>query len=237
MISITKQQLELLISLQDNEREAERLQAELNLIPGKKAEMEAGLEKYEQEIQAIQEQLDSLGKDYRARENELELNESRIKKRRNQLQSVKTNKEYQSLLKEIEEIRSASSGLEDASLQCLDNIETAERQLAEKKQAHADRAEQIEKEKKSLDETARTLEERVRNLTAEAEDMVANLESSLVGQYRQIRDRCGGLGLVQVENAVCKGCHLNIPPQMYNELHRGNELKMCPHCHRLIYVL
>jgi hypothetical protein len=70
-----------------------------------------------------------------------------------------------------------------------------------------------------------------------ASEIENQLDPGLVEQYRQVKKRCGGIGLVQVENAVCKGCFLNIPPQMYNELHKGNELRMCPHCHRLIYVL
>ncbi len=237
MISITKQQLELLIALQENELETARLQAELYRIPGKKAEMKAGLQEFEQDIQARQERVAALQKDYRAHENELELNQSRIKKRQAQLHSVKTNREYQSLLKEIDEIRAANSSIEDTSLQCLDDIETAEKELEEKKQAYTVRKEQIGKEKDSLDKTARDLEERIRRLISESEDIVEKLDKGLVRQYRQIRDRSGGLGLVQVEAAVCRGCNLNIPPQMYNELHRGNELKMCPHCHRLIYVL
>lgn len=237
MIPITRQQLDLLIALQENERQTKRLQAELNGIPEKKTEMEAGLDAYEQDVQARQDRVAALKKDYRARENELELNQSRIKKRQTQLNSVKTNREYQSLLKEIDEIREANSRLEDVSLQCLDDIEAAEKEVAEKRQAHDTRRKEAEKEKQNLDETARSLEERIGQLIREWEDIVEKLDSGLVKQFRQISDRCGGVGLVPVENAVCKGCYLNIPPQIYNELHRGNELRMCPHCHRLIYVL
>jgi predicted nucleic acid-binding Zn-ribbon protein len=78
-------------------------------------------------------------------------------------------------------------------------------------------------------------------LKAWTQDLEARKENlaALKKDYRsfEVKQRCGGIGLVQVENAVCKGCYLNIPPQLYNELHRGNELRMCPHCHRLIYVL
>ncbi len=38
-----------------------------------------------------------------------------------------------------------------------------------------------------------------------------------------------------VTDAVCQGCHMNIPPQMYNELQREDSLKMCPSCERIIY--
>ncbi|MFW6081205.1 MAG: zinc ribbon domain-containing protein [Desulfosalsimonas sp.] len=237
MISITRQQLDLLIALQENERQAARIKEELKRIPGKKAKMEESLEAYAQDIQARQERVAALKKDYRSYENELELNLSRIKKRETQLHSVKTNKEYQSLLKEIDEIRAANSRLEDASLQCLDDIESAEKELEEKKQEREACRKEIEKEKQSLDKTAKDLEERMDQINRESEGIVEKLDPGLLKQYRQTRDRGGGLGLVQVENAVCKGCHLNIPPQMYNELQRGNELKICPHCHRLIYVL
>ncbi|MFP4193726.1 MAG: zinc ribbon domain-containing protein [Desulfosalsimonas sp.] len=237
MISITKQQLDLLIALQDNEREAERIKEKLKLIPEKKAEMEESLEAYERDIQARQERVAALKKDYRSYENELELNQSRIKKRETQLHSVKTNKEYQSLLKEIDEIRAANSRLEDASLQCLDDMDSAEKELEKKKQEREARRKEIEEEKQSLDKTVRDLEEHMAQMNRESEGIVEKLDPGLVKQYRQTKARSGGLGLVQVENAVCKGCYLNIPPQMYNELQRDNELKMCPHCHRLIYVL
>ncbi|MFP4452512.1 MAG: zinc ribbon domain-containing protein [Desulfobacterales bacterium] len=237
MISITKQQLDLLIALQENEREEARLNEELKGMPEKKAQMEASLEAFEQDIQTRQERMSAFKKDYRAYDNELELNQSRIKKREVQLHSVKTNKEYQSLLKEIDDIRASNSRLEDASLQCLDDMDSAEKELKEKTREYENRRKQIEQEKQELDKAALDLEERIRQLKFESEAIIAKLDPDLVKKYRQTRDRGGGVGLVQVENAVCKGCHLNIPPQMYNELQRGNELKMCPHCHRLIFVL
>jgi hypothetical protein len=38
-----------------------------------------------------------------------------------------------------------------------------------------------------------------------------------------------------VVDAVCQGCHLNIPWQLFNELHRFDELTFCPHCRRIIF--
>ncbi|MEE9535799.1 MAG: C4-type zinc ribbon domain-containing protein, partial [Desulfobacterales bacterium] len=37
--------------------------------------------------------------------------------------------------------------------------------------------------------------------------------------------------------AVCQGCNVNIPPQLYNELQRFDTLMFCPHCQRIIYPL
>ncbi len=43
------------------------------------------------------------------------------------------------------------------------------------------------------------------------------------------------MAIAKVEDAVCEGCHMNIPPQMYNELQRFESLMYCPQCQRIIY--
>lgn len=237
MLSISKPQLELLIELQENEREAGRVQAEIDAMPDKMAALESGLQAWTREIETRKAHVDALKKDYRAYEGELETNQARIKKRQVQLNSVKTNREYQGMLKEIDDIRAASSRIEDASLQCLDDLESAEKQLEEKNRAFAAEKERIDAEKQQLAEQTQQMRQQMQHLQEKAAELAAGLDSDLVAQYRQVKQRCAGIGLVPVENAVCKGCHLNVPPQLYNELHRGNELRMCPHCHRLIYVL
>jgi predicted nucleic acid-binding Zn-ribbon protein len=237
MLSITRDQLELLIELQENERQALAVKAEIDQMPDKMAALEASLQAWLQDLESVKAGLAALKKDYRSYEAELETQQSRIKKRQVQLHSVKTNREYQGLLKEIDDIKSASSRIEDTSLQCLDDIDKAEKDLGEKNKAFASEQHRIEMQKQELAEEIEKLKHRMDQLLKAASEIENQLDPGLVEQYRQVKKRCGGIGLVQVENAVCKGCFLNIPPQMYNELHKGNELRMCPHCHRLIYVL
>jgi hypothetical protein len=63
------------------------------------------------------------------------------------------------------------------------------------------------------------------------------VDTEILKTYNRVKLRVGAIGIVPVNNAVCNGCHLTIPPQMYNELHRQDSLKFCPHCHRMIYWL
>ncbi|RLB78229.1 MAG: hypothetical protein DRH24_14815, partial [Deltaproteobacteria bacterium] len=41
---------------------------------------------------------------------------------------------------------------------------------------------------------------------------------------------------VPVKDALCHGCNVNLPPQLYNELFLGDSLKFCPNCQRIIYL-
>ncbi|CAD7771580.1 C4-type zinc ribbon domain protein [Candidatus Methanoperedenaceae archaeon GB37] len=50
-----------------------------------------------------------------------------------------------------------------------------------------------------------------------------------------IRKRRNGRAVVSVNDAVCEGCHMHIPPQNYNELLKCDKLMTCPSCQRIIY--
>jgi hypothetical protein len=53
-------------------------------------------------------------------------------------------------------------------------------------------------------------------------------------RYGAIRIR-RGLALAAVASGNCSGCNMNIPPQLFNVLQRGNSIETCPYCHRIIY--
>jgi hypothetical protein len=41
--------------------------------------------------------------------------------------------------------------------------------------------------------------------------------------------------VVAVKDAVCQACHMDIPPQWFNQLRKFEELMICPSCHRIIF--
>ena len=63
-----------------------------------------------------------------------------------------------------------------------------------------------------------------------------NLEPEFLKKFQMIKEQqVTGIAVVPVKDAVCLGCNMNIPPQMYNELQRCDSLKLCPYCQRIIY--
>ena len=65
--------------------------------------------------------------------------------------------------------------------------------------------------------------------------LAKSIPADLLAQYERIRKRNNGIGVIPVWKAVCSGCHMNIPPQLYNELQRSNDLLSCPNCNRIMY--
>jgi predicted nucleic acid-binding Zn-ribbon protein len=176
-----------------------------------------------------------LKKEYRAKEAEEQMNLSRIKKSRERMDSVKTNKEYQSLLKEIQDIEEKNSLIEDEMLAGLERMEEADKTVQGLKEETAQLEIKVTEQKASVTQKAELLKKRRAELEAQLEETLKTVDEEILKTYNRVKLRVGAIAIVPVQNAVCKGCHLNLPPQMYNELHRQDSLKFCPHCHRMIY--
>jgi len=237
MEKISRQQIELLIELQDKEIQASKIESVLKKLPAKLDEMSAGLKEFESSIETKQAALSELKKSYRTSEMDVQTHQSRIKKRDEQLRSVKTNKEYQAILKEIEDIKAIVSKIDDATLDLLEKIDLAEKEVHAKKDEYKRAKEAVDLDKAELEKEAAEEKKQLDLLNSEKDRLSELVEPELFSQYRFIKSITGSVAIAEVKDAVCLGCNINIPPQMYNELHRGNELKNCPHCQRLLYVI
>jgi hypothetical protein len=50
-----------------------------------------------------------------------------------------------------------------------------------------------------------------------------------------VKHQNAGIAVAGVMDAVCQVCRMNIPPQLFIELMRMQNILMCPHCQRIIY--
>jgi predicted nucleic acid-binding Zn-ribbon protein len=63
----------------------------------------------------------------------------------------------------------------------------------------------------------------------------SEIPSPVFSRYEFIRNRLAHPVIVPVNQGVCSGCHIAIPPQIFIELQRGQQILSCPNCQRLIY--
>jgi len=67
--------------------------------------------------------------------------------------------------------------------------------------------------------------------------LIQSCDKAILGHYQKLIQKGNGLAVVSVVDGICQGCHLNIPPQLYNEVLKQKELITCPFCHRILYPL
>ena len=173
----------------------------------------------------------------RRRELEAELEDEggRIADRQAKLMNVQTNREYQSILKETEDAKKANTQREEALVQLMEESEALTAQIEEETKI-------CDEDEKMLAEDIAALEKKAGQFTAEKTKILKSRESkasgvsaSLLKKYTAIRDKRNGLAIVPVTGGVCRGCFMNIPPQLYNDLMKEDKLISCPTCHRIMF--
>lgn len=231
-----KDQMDLLIELQKIDAKSKKLETELKNVSVRLGSFDVELKKNIQQIQEQETVEKDLKKKYQDYEADSRANLDRIKKTEAKLRSVKTNKEYQALLKEIEDIKTKSSTIEDEMLECLDKIDEIGEIIVKQKDKYRILSGKIEEEKKEIEKDAEHNRRQLEELGVARKEFAGRVKPELMDKYITIKDRhFGGRAVVQVKDAVCLGCNMNIPPQLYNELYRGDSLKFCPNCQRMIY--
>ena len=236
MTNLTKKDIDTLVKLQQIGLETEKLVAYLEGVPIQIKNLDTRLDEFNRNVENDENLITELNKKYRTYESDIQLNVAKIEKSKEKLRLVKTNKEYQSSLKEIDDIKAANSNLEDEMLEFLEQIETAEQSLNDNKQEYSRVVDDLEHEKKSLIQAAEQGEKELAGLQSDRDAVAAVLDAKLMDIFKyQLSKQGDGIGIVEVINEVCQGCYMNIPPQMYNDLQRGISLKYCPSCERIIY--
>ncbi len=230
-----KEQLAILVRHQNIEIEKAAIQKILLTIPDKLSALDAEFAEFEARLGTEGQGLDELKKAYRTYESEVKDNLSKIKKSRERLNMVKTNKEYQAILKEIEDIEKKNSDIEDIMLEYLEQIDEKEKNFADIKKRSAPLKEKITKEKQTILQGQQDGEKKLSELQKDSEIISAQISPDFLNIYLKVRQRVGNLAVAPVSNAVCSGCNMNIPAQLYNELHRFDSLRYCPFCRRIIY--
>jgi hypothetical protein len=179
--------------------------------------------------------MSELQKACRQHEIEAQSIQSQIEKSNEKLKTVKTNKEYQAGLQEIEDLSQLQSGVEDKLLECLEAIDEAESAAASEKGRFEAFSRQLEEEKVQLERESGEMQQKLQQLFSRHEQIVAAVDPELLKKYEQTKKYTGATVVAAVRASVCQGCNMNIPPQMYNELQRFDRLLVCPHCERIIY--
>lgn len=230
-----KEQIALLIDLQKIDQDIKTLNNKKQTLPEKAGQLDLDFQTRKDRMEEDRNGLEGLNKLHKEKESELKQGQEKLRKARERLQEVKTNKEYQAMLSEIETLEKGNGRIEEEILVLYDRID--ERKVSLK--SHEKDFEQYrgiyETERKKIDEELASIDGELEGQKKKYEALVPGLKPDLRRRYEMIKGRRNGIAVVSARNAVCSGCNMNLPPQLYNELQRSEELICCPNCNRIIY--
>ena len=174
-------------------------------------------------------------KDRRERERELESHESHVEKLRARLSELKTNKEYQAHLFEIEMANKRKREIEDQILTLMEQIESSQQEVKQVQGRLTEAERTLTQEKTRLDALTAELGGELIRLDSKRGELTSLVESDLMTRYVKLKASRKDLALAPVRNGICFGCRLQLPPQLVAEVKRSEALHACSYCHRILY--
>jgi uncharacterized protein len=230
-----RQDIASLVELQQIDNQIAKLEAQ---IAGGYAEIEknqADIAEGRVTIARLQEKIEASEARRRELEAGVEDELARIKDRQTKLMNVQTNREYQSLLKEIEDGKKNNKQREEELVLLMEQVESLGTKLTEETNVCEAKEKLLGEAQSKAGKQATELNDKKAKIVKLRDEKAGEVPPALLRKYEMLRLRRNGTALAPVQEGVCRGCNMNIPPQLYIELQKAQQLLACPTCNRLMF--
>lgn len=227
---------DLIVQLQHLDSEIHAASLVIESIPKLIQDIDKRIQAGSKSVAEAKDKMAQNQKKRRDLETEVKEVKAQIGKYKRQLNEVKTNKEYTSFLKEIEDAQHKVDGLEEAiiaEMLAADDVEE-EIKTAALKQGHDE--ESLRKERQALEEKAAQSEVKRARLLQDRDALLPRIPPEQLRLYEAIFLKKGGIALSPVKDDFCAMCHMRIRPQMLNEIRDKAKIIMCENCGRILYL-
>ena len=232
---MSKPDIATLVKLQEAETQIVRLKDVLHEVEKKKTKLASRLKQFAAALKENIEELEMLKKNCLDSEDEINVVDARIIKSNETLRNVTTNKEYQVLLREVDDNKKRKDALETELLQIMEEREKSQIIVDESTKEYQQLEEQVKAEQNHIEEQTTKDRKLLEDYLKSQEEIGESLDPKLLDRFKRISKMNQGSAVAKVQDQVCLGCFMNIPPQLYIEVQRANELISCPQCSRILY--
>lgn len=223
--------------------ELQRIDLKLDGLQGEKQAMLAEIAALEKKVAGAQgsiaarnEELAALEAERGTLDENLATETENITRSETRLKEIKTQKEYQAVSKEISTAKKLTAELEEQILQKGSQAEELQKEIAAQQENLQTLEQNIAAQKGEVQERIAGLESGMVKDVATREEIVKGLPATVIRRYTMLREQRRGVAVVEAKDGSCLGCNMNLPPQLYNMLFRGDELITCPHCQRMLVL-
>ena len=157
-----------------------------------------------------------------------------LKKLKSMMMAIKTNKEYDALVSQIDAVKSSINEKETTLLEIIERIEILESDIEELRKKSTDIKKQNNDQLGILQEKMDSVGTKVQIKDDERQNIIVRVPKRIMSIYERIHKNRGGSVVVTVKKRACGSCFKALPPHLIQELKRGDQLITCDNCGRLL---
>src|SRR3990172_320261 len=172
--------------------------------------------------------------DARIKQHKLELDvktkQQELEKYQQQMMSIKTNKEYDALVAQIDKIKGDVDVAETEILNTIDQITEVEKHIDDYKKQLDDTEENNKKQLSVLQEKMDSIGDKVAAKDKERQVVLGAVPRSILSVYERVRRSKGGDVVVSVKKRACGACYKSLTPKKAQEIRGGGRIFTCDYC-------
>jgi uncharacterized protein len=227
--------LELLLKLQVIDYDLGELERSKEYLPDMMGNLHREVHETQGKLQEARELLQQAQLKQKNLELETKTKESDLGKYQQQMMTIKTNKEYDALVAEIDSIKSGISARETELLETIDAVATLEKEIAALQEKDAQIGENNAKQLAILQEKVDSIGAKVAEKEAERKAVVNAVSRPTLMIYERIRRGKGGSVVVVVKKRACSACYKALTAKKVQEIKRNDRIETCDNCGCLLY--
>jgi uncharacterized protein len=227
--------IEQLLVIQDRDRRIAQLKAEQARIPSEVAAVDKRVQEESAALESARRELKHIETERKKLEIDAESRRAQIVRYKMQLSQIKSNTEYQALLKEITRTEEEIKGIEDVELELMEKSERLQPALKQAQGGLKEMTAKTEAEKDDLQKRASLIAQELTQLREERKKLAGQTDPDALARYERLMRSKGDVAVAPVQHGNCGGCHLQLASQLVHNAKHGTELASCDYCGRIIY--
>lgn len=232
--NVVENKLKLLFALQQVDMQLQEIHELKGDLPGLVAELQSRTDDLKARLKELENTIKQAKVDREKADIELIDLGEKIEKYKNQQLSVKSNKQYDALTREIEMAEQRMEQLEKDMESSEGRIQLAKTDMDGLTAQHLESSTELDEKKKELREVNKEHEKEELKFRHEREKLLARIDADDLERYEKIYKAKGGKAVVPVKRGACGGCFSRVPPQKILEIRQNAKFFTCEHCGRIL---
>ncbi len=229
--------IELLLKLQNIDYDLGELERSKEYVPDMMDNLRKEIVDTEGKLVSLGEQVTQAKLEQKDIELEEASRQEKFKELQQRMMNIKTNKEYDALISEIDQIKERLTELETRGLELLEIIEISEKEL----EAVTEKASSIrkvnEEQISNLQSQIDSVGTKIKEKSTERDDIAGQVGKRAKAVYERIKRGKSGAAVVAVKKRACGSCFKSLPPQRIQEIKLGGSIITCDSCGRMLVWL
>jgi predicted nucleic acid-binding Zn-ribbon protein len=203
-------------------------------IPRRREALKAALAHAKSVHEQAKKDLERVRLDRRTQEKEIEVLQAEGIKLERQLLDVKTNKEYQAMLSEIQTLKGKRSDRETVILEAFEREEALVAQSKQGEQRIAEEERKLKVGEADLEREGAALDQSIHSIKTDRDQVRPKIGKTILARYDRLAGSRDGIAVSEVRKSACGACFKSLTPQAAQEARKMEAVLQCESCGRIL---